>query len=339
MIYLPRQFILTNNYNDATDRKRGVLIKANKTSLDDINKERKPLGLYKGNATDLVFLKFHKVSGDTWKAALTHNLPNKSSWPDNSVCEGENEPPQIFQPFEHGTIYRFQKEGRKGLERCFDWSDSVVLSTILRDPLQRVLSWIFSHVGGLDFSTNYGPQLGLEHLQNVSNSLQEGGMFEYTMTLGHPHIPRDAIFKGKPLKPRAPGTAAKDMMTIINQNYDLLSQRIIDTITFDIDIILIKERQCENLIVLSHYLNMSLSGVCPPKIQHWWLKHEEERKNVSEVVLKKLNDMLHTEYIAYNAALKVFNDTVDLIVQASAEKNLTLLLKEVEEQCPLLKCF
>lgn len=189
----------------------------------------------------------------------------------------------------------------------------------------------------MEFSVNYGPQLGLEHLQNVSNDLKYGGMFEYTMTLGHPHIPRDAIFEGKPLKARR--TAAKDMTTIINQDYDLLSQRIIDTIAFDIDIILIKERQCENLIVLSHYLNMSLGDVCPPRIKYWWVKHEEERKNVSEAVLKKLKDMLHTEYIAYNAALKVFNDTVDSIVQASAERNLTLLLKEVEEQCPLLKCF
>lgn len=162
-------------------------------------------------------------------------------------------------------------------------------------------------------------------------------MFEYTLTLGHPYIPRDVIFAGKPLKPCK--TAPKDMMTIINQDYDRLSQRMIDTITFDIDIILLKERQCENLIVLSHYLNMSLSDLCPPKIVHWWNKHEEERKNVSEAVLKNLKEMLHIEYIAYNAALNVFNDTVDSIVQATAERNLTLLLKEVDEQCPQLKCF
>ena len=60
---------MTNNDNVATKRKRGVLIKTNKASLidDNINKERKSFGLYKGNATDLVFLKFHKVSGATWK--------------------------------------------------------------------------------------------------------------------------------------------------------------------------------------------------------------------------------------------------------------------------------
>lgn len=166
------------NYNDnvATDRKSGVLIKANKTSLDENHKERKSRtgGLYKGNATDLVFLKFHKVSGETLKNALEHALPNKSSWPDNSVCGGEPGPQN--SPFNHGIVYRFRKEGRKGLERCFDWSDSVVISMLLRDPLERVLSWMFSSVGGLNFSNKYDTQLGLEHLQKVSNDLTEGGV-------------------------------------------------------------------------------------------------------------------------------------------------------------------
>lgn len=146
---------MTNNDNVVTNRKRGVLINTNKASLDNINinKKRKPFGLYKGNATDLVFLKFHKVSGATWKGALAHNLPNKSkSWPDNSVCEGEEEPPyNIFSPLEHGTTTCFQKEGPKGLERCFDWSDRVVLSTILRDPLERVLSGYSQKSGDWNF--------------------------------------------------------------------------------------------------------------------------------------------------------------------------------------------
>ncbi len=47
--------------------------------------------------------------------------------------------------------------------------------------------------------------------QKVSNDLTEaeGGMFKYTLTLGHLYIPCDVIFEGKPLKPLR--TAAKDI--------------------------------------------------------------------------------------------------------------------------------
>lgn len=296
---------------------------------------------------DWVFLKLHKVSSTTWQNALKHGLPRGNrEWHINSHCLSEegklpNLHPGQNNPLGHGTVKRYSREGRKGIERCYDNStttNNVAFVTVLRDPVDKVISWIFSKVGGLGYNI---PQLEIEHLETLSNiNCRQGSMFEYTLTFGYPFVP--PLFVNDEYDRECPEPFEK-MFDLKKTLYNdiRIEQRAVEVVTSssEIDIVMLKERQCENLIILSDFLSGTFRDFCPRKIAHHRpTEGKEERiNNTSQVVLDQLRDMLRIEYSIYNAAVERFNNTVNAIVAANGG-NLTALFEQVQKECPIFDC-
>lgn len=307
--------------------------------LDDTNAETAAAAATVASKKDgkgLVFLKFHKVSSTTWKNALRNALPsNKSTRPRNFRCRAND-------PLGHGTVKRYAREGRKGIERCYDKSTTgVVIATVLRDPLDKVMSWVFSKTGGLGYNIS---KLEIEHLDVLSNiNCKQGSMFEYTLTFGHPFIPPSFVNKEHDYMCSEPFEKKFDLAKTI-YNDVRIEQRAVEVVTSssEVDIVMLKERQCENLILLSNFMGGSFQHFCPKLIVHHGLleksSKEEKRNSTSQVVLNKLRDMLQIEYSIYNAAVERFNSTMNAIVDANGG-NLTALLEQVEKECPKFDCF
>jgi len=262
---------------------------------------------------------------------------NKSTRPRNFRCRAND-------PLGHGTVKRYAREGRKGIERCYDNStttNNVAVVTLLRDPVDKVMSWIFSNVGGLGYNI---PQLEIEHLETLSNiNCRQGSMFEYTLTFGYPFVPPLFVNDEYDRECSEPFEKMFDLKKTL-YNDIRIEQRAVEVVTSssEIDIVMLKERQCENLILLSNFMGGSFQHFCPKLIVHHGLleksSKEEKRNSTSQVVLNKLRDMLQIEYSIYNAAVERFNSTMNAIVDANGG-NLTALLEQVEKECPKFDCF
>jgi hypothetical protein len=234
---------------------------------------------------------------------------------------------------------RYAQEGREGLERCYEPSADVVLATVLRDPLEKALSWVFSTTGGLTFYERVGP-LELKHLTNLSGTVIQGGMLEYTLTLSHPYSPLSQNPSRGVLDLQQWSHVIPDLSETLYRD-PRIEERAVASISSEIDIVLLKERQCESLVVISHHLGLPYRDTCPGRLIHMPKPGKREtlppnpRDMVSQEVLRELRHMLRIEYAVYNAGVERFNTTINSIVNATGE-SLAELLWKAKQDCPIM---
>jgi len=195
-----------------------------------------------------------------------------------------------------------------------------------------------STVGALNYPKWSGNDtLTIEKLlHNVSNQVHEGGLHEYVTTLAYPHlIPLNVEIQKARLKKPPASYVAKFSSRISNNHIAI--QTAVKAIQDQVDIVMIKEYQCESYIVLAHQLGLKYSDICPQKIVHWWLKHESEREQVTPEVREALKEIIKGEYEVYNAALERFRSTLHAIVSSNGG-NITKLKERFRLECPKIDC-